>query len=165
MTGAAFLAGAAFLVIAALVRAGAAALAQLPRAEALHAAAEGVTGAATAAALLERADRVRSAVDLVQTCAPGAGDRLRGGCSGRGTSGWPLILGLLALVALVVLVGLVLPGLAGARRPRWFAYRLAPVLRLAAVMGRPAVTAPARSPRTALPRSRTRTTRWSRNWR
>ena len=63
-----------------------------------------------------------------------------------GTSGWPLILGLLALVALVMLVGLALPGLAGARRPRWFAYRLAPVLRLAAVMGRPAVTAPASLP-------------------
>ncbi|HEX2368883.1 MAG TPA: hemolysin family protein [Acidimicrobiia bacterium] len=146
MTGVAYLAGAAFLVVAALVRAGAAALAQLPRAEALHAAAEGVTGAATAAALLERADRVRSAVGLVQTAllvlATGFGAVALAG----GTSGWPLILGLLALVALVVLVGLVLPGLAGARRPRWFAYRLAPVLRLAAVMGRPAVTAPASPP-------------------
>ena len=142
MTGAGFLTGAVILVIAGLVRAGAAALSRLPRAEALHAAAEGVSGATTAAALLERADRVRSAVNIVQTVllvlATGFGAVALAGIA----SGWLLVFGLLAMVALVVLVGLVLPGLAGARWPGWFAYRLAPVLRVAAVMGRPAVTTP-----------------------
>ena len=100
MTGAAFLAGAVFLVIAALVRAGAAALAQLPRAEALHAAAEGVTGAATAPRSWS-GPIGEVGGGLVQTAllvlATGFGAVALAG----GTSGWPLILGLLAMVALV----------------------------------------------------------------
>jgi CBS domain containing-hemolysin-like protein len=146
MTGAAFLAAVVILVIAGLIRAGGSALSRLPRAEALHAAAEGVSGAATAAALLERADRVRSAVDLVQTALLVLATGLGAAALADVAAGWSLVLGLLAMVAVIVLVGLVLPGLAGARWPRWCAYRLAPVVRVAAIMGRPAVTVPAPIP-------------------
>ena len=146
MIGASFLAAAVILVIAGLIRAGAAGLARLPRAEALHAAADGVSGAATAAALLERADRVRSAVGIVQTVLLVLATGFAAVALAGIASGLLLVLGLLAVVALVVLIGLVLPGLAGARWPEWFAYRLAPLLRIAAVMGRPVVTVPASVP-------------------
>lgn len=120
--------GAVLLLIAAVLRAGTASLMRTPRADAILDAAEGRRGARTAARILDERELILPALGAVHSAVMVAASVSLVWAILDVTSGMTQLVSLVALVAGLVLVGDLLPRLAGRRRPRALAYRLAPVL-------------------------------------
>ena len=120
--------GTVLLLVAALLRAGTASLMRTPRADAILDAAEGRRGARTAARILDERELILPALGAVHSAVMVAASVSLVWATLDVTDGMTQLASLIALVAGLVLVGDLLPRLAGRRRPRALAYRLAPVL-------------------------------------
>lgn len=120
--------GTVLLLVAALLRAGTASLMRTPRADAILDAAEGRRGARTAARILDERELILPALGAVHSAVMVAASVSLVWATVDVTDGMTQLASLIALVAGLVLVGDLLPRLAGRRRPRALAYRLAPVL-------------------------------------
>ncbi len=116
------------LVLAAALRAAGASLVGTPRADALRDAAEGDDRAALVADLLEDRLRVQPSLTMVHSALLVAAGLAAAWTLSRVAAGWPLATALVALGLVLVLLGEVLPRQWGRIRPRWLAYRLAPLL-------------------------------------
>ncbi len=135
MTVVTFIVAVAATALAAWLRASGAAISKVPRADALHDAADGVRGAGTVAALLEEREDITPAVAMAGSAlllvAGVAGTAVFAAGESLGTA-----IGYAAIVFLVVFVlGDLIPRQLGRRNPRSIVYRSAGLLRSAVAVG------------------------------
>ncbi|NNF68744.1 MAG: HlyC/CorC family transporter [Acidimicrobiia bacterium] len=122
-------------VLAAAVRAAGASLVRTPRAEALHAAAEGNARAATVAALLDDRPRLQPALGMVHSSLLVLAVLFGTWAFSALYSGWPLLAAYVGLAAFAVFVGDIVPREAGRRHPASLAYRFSSLLRAGVTLG------------------------------
>ena len=140
MTSVVFIAGAIALLVAGLLRAGAASLVRTPRADALQDASEGVPGANRVAVLLEEADLIVPSINIVHSILLLLAAIPTTWALTVDTKGGPAsLIYLLALGVTLALVGDLLPRMAGRSRPRKLAYRLSRLLKASVGFGSRAV--------------------------
>lgn len=123
------------LGLAAGLRASLASLIRTPRADALHAAAEGDDGAARVAELLEDRARLQPAIGMVHSALLVAAALPAAWAATELTFGWRLILVMVVFGIALVVLGELLPRAWGRDHPRRLAYRLAPMLDVACRLG------------------------------
>jgi CBS domain containing-hemolysin-like protein len=123
------------LVVAGVLRAGAASLLRTPRADALRDAAAGRTGAYRAAHLLDEREVIVPGVNVAHGMLMVVVSVLSTAAVVDLTTGTMTWVALVALVVLVALVGDLVPRAVGRRRPRRLAYRLSGLLHTAVRMG------------------------------
>ena len=123
------------LALAAGLRASLASLIRTPRADALHAAAEGDNGAARVAELLEDRTTLQPAIGMVHSALLVAASLPAAWAATEFTFGWPLVLLLVVFGIALVVLGELLPRAWGRDHPRRLAYRLAPMLEIACRLG------------------------------
>lgn len=128
-------AGVLLLLVAALLRAGAASLIRTPRADALFDAAEGRAGAHAVARLLEERDLIQPSLGAMHSALMAAASVPLVWALVSGVDGGALLVLLVCLVLVLVVVGDLLPRFVGRRRPRSLAYHLAPLLSAAHAVG------------------------------
>ena len=131
----AFAASVLLLIMAAALRASLASLIRTPRADALHAAAEGDDGAERVAELLENRTRLQPAIGMVHSALLVAAALPATWAATELTFGWRLLLLLVVLGIALVVLGELLPRAWGRDHPRRLAYRLAPMLDVACRLG------------------------------
>ncbi len=131
----AFVSSILLLVLAAALRASLASLIRTPRADALHAAAEGDAGAEKVAALLEDRARLQPAISMVHSALLVAAALPATWAATELTFGWRLLMLLVVLGVALVVLGELLPRAWGRDHPRRMAYRLAPMLDVACRLG------------------------------
>lgn len=131
----AFVVSVLLLVLAAALRASLASLIRTPRADALHAAAEGDDGAARVAALLEDRTRLQPAIGMVHSALLVAAALPAAWAATEFTVGWSLVLLLVVFGVALVVLGELLPRAWGRDHPRRLAFRLAPMLEIACRLG------------------------------
>ncbi len=140
MTSAVFIGGAMALLVAGLLRAGAASLVRTPRADALQDAAEGIPGANRVAVLLEEADLIVPSINIVHSILLLlAAIPTTWALTVDTNGGLASLVYLLALGVTLALFGDLLPRMAGRSRPRKLAYRLSPLLKASVGFGSRAV--------------------------
>ncbi len=135
MTVVTFIVAVVAAALAAWLRASGAAISKVPRADALHDAADGVRGAGTVAALLEEREDITPAVAMAGSAlllvAGVAGTAVFAAGESLGTA-----IGYAAIVFVVVfLLGDLIPRQLGRRNPRSIVYRSAGLLKLAVAVG------------------------------
>lgn len=135
MRWAAWAASAGVLALAAVIRTAGASLVRTPRADALHDAAEGRSGAGMVAGLLEDRARIQPSLSLVHAVLLVAAALPAAWALGAVFDGWGLAAALIAAGAVLVLAGELLPRSLGRRRSRRIAYRFARLLRAAVSAG------------------------------
>jgi CBS domain containing-hemolysin-like protein len=135
MTAVAFAIGAVAALVAGLLRAGGAALARTPRADALHDAAEHRSGAGRVAALLDSPDQVAPAVNIVHSVLLVMAAVPTTWAITVGVGGVGAFASLFALAVALVLVADFVPRMVGRARPRSVAYRLSLLLAMAISLG------------------------------
>lgn len=120
-------------LVAALLRVGGASLVRTPRADALHDAAEGDLGAERVARLLENADLIVPSINIVHSLLL---------ITAAVPLAWAVTIGgrMVGVLLVVTVVGLslccdLIPRMVGRARPRWLAYRFAPLLAPAIAVG------------------------------
>lgn len=123
------------LGLAAGLRASLASLVRTPRADALHAAAEGDDGAARVAELLEDRARLQPAIGMVHSALLVAAALPSAWAATELTYGWRLVLVMVVFGVALVVLGELLPRAWGRDHPRRLAYRLAPMLDVACRLG------------------------------
>jgi CBS domain containing-hemolysin-like protein len=123
------------LGLAAGLRASLASLIRTPRADALHAAAEGDEGAARVAELLEDRARLQPAIGMVHSALLVAAALPAAWAATELTFGWRLVLVMVVFGVALVVLGELLPRAWGRDHPRRLAYRLAPMLDVACRLG------------------------------
>ena len=123
------------LGLAAGLRASLASLIRTPRADALHAAAEGDDGAARVAELLEDRTRLQPAIGMVHSALLVAAALPAAWAATELTFGWRLVLVMVVFGIALVVLGELLPRAWGRDHPRRLAYRLAPMLDVAWRLG------------------------------
>lgn len=131
----AFGASVLLLALAAGLRASLASLIRTPRADALHAAAEGDEGAARVAELLEDRTRLQPAIGMVHSALLVAAALPAAWAATEFTTGWRLVLLLVVFGIALVVLGELLPRAWGRDHPRRLAFRLAPMLEIACRLG------------------------------
>lgn len=130
------LVGAAFAVlVAGLLRAGGASLVRTPRADALHDAAEGRSGAGRVARLLDDSELIVPSINIVHSFLVVVAAIPSTWAISVGYSGWTTLSLLIGLGVGLSLVADLLPRMLGRARPRTLAYRLSPLLSLAIGLG------------------------------
>ncbi|MFP5331670.1 MAG: hemolysin family protein [Acidimicrobiia bacterium] len=120
-------------LIAALLRVGGASLVRTPRADALHDAAEGDPGAERVARLLEDADLIVPSINIVHSLLL---------ITAAAPLAWAVTIAgrMVGVLLVATVVGLslccdLIPRMIGRARPRWLAYRFAPLLAPAIAVG------------------------------
>ena len=131
----AFVASILLLILAAALRASLASLIRTPRADALHAAAEGDEGAARVAGLLEERTKLQPAIGMVHSALLVAAALPAAWAATEFTYGWRLVLLLVVFGIALVVLGELLPRAWGRDHPRRLAFRLAPMLEVACRLG------------------------------
>ena len=139
MSGLAWGISAAVLLLAAALRAAGASLIRTPRADALHDAADGNTGATIVAGLLEDRARIQPSISLIHSALLVAAALPAAWVMGTFFSGRRLAAALVVTGVILVLGGELLPRAVGRERPRRLAYRFARLLRAAISVGERAV--------------------------
>ena len=139
MSGLAWGISAAVLLLAAALRAAGASLIRTPRADALHDAADGDTGATIVAGLLEDRARIQPSISLIHSALLVAAALPAAWVMGTFFSGRRLAAALVVTGVVLVLGGELLPRAVGRERPRRLAYRFARLLRAAISVGERAV--------------------------
>jgi CBS domain containing-hemolysin-like protein len=131
----AFGASVLLLALAAGLRASLASLIRTPRADALHAAAEGDEGAGRVAELLEDRTMLQPAIGMVHSALLVAAALPAAWAATEFTFGWRLVLLLVVFGIALVVLGELLPRAWGRDHPRRLAFRLAPLLEVACRLG------------------------------
>jgi magnesium and cobalt exporter, CNNM family len=116
------------VLVTAALRAAGAALVRMPRADALHDAADGVKGAHTAAELLDHRARLQPALGPVLTGLLVLAVIPLTWSLAQLFTGWTLVAVLMVMAVIVVLVSDIIPRTIGRARSRTLAYRFAPLL-------------------------------------
>jgi CBS domain containing-hemolysin-like protein len=135
VTGLALALSAAMTVAAAILRFGGASLVRTPRADALHDAAEGRSGAERVAVLLDDRAALQPSLGIVHAALLVAAAIPAAWALSVLTSGWVLLGSLVGLGVVLVLLGDSLPRSWGRARPRKPAYRFSRLLQAAVRVG------------------------------
>ncbi|CAN5886362.1 hypothetical protein BH23ACT5_BH23ACT5_22630 [soil metagenome] len=130
------------LVAAAWLRAAGSAIAEIPRADAHHDAAEGVRGARSVAALLDDRARIPQAVGMVGTALLVVAAVLGVVTVNQAATGRALVVAIVGVAVVVVGFGDATARVVGRRRARWVGYRSGPLLTAAVKLGGWAAEAP-----------------------